>query len=68
MRTKLKAKPNKQPVEWMPGVGDRVTAKRHVGIYVISRMSPDGAECDMAIPRTEFEIFRVPPSEITLID
>jgi hypothetical protein len=40
MRTKLKAKPNKQPVEWMPGVGDRVTAKRHVGIYVISRMSP----------------------------
>jgi hypothetical protein len=49
-------------------VGDKVRYKTHVSIYEITRVSPDGAELDIAIPRTDFEIFRVPASEITLID
>jgi hypothetical protein len=46
-------------------VGDRVRYKTHVSTYEITRVSPDGAEVDIAIPRTDFEIFRVPISEIT---
>jgi hypothetical protein len=54
----------------VPGlkVGDKVRYKTHVSIHEITRVSPDGAECDIAIPRTDFEIFRVPSSELTFVE
>ena len=68
MKTKVKAKAPKEPVEWKPAVGDKVRYKTHVSTYTISRISPDGKEADIYISGTEFEIFRVSTDDLKLVD